>query len=233
MKRLTTLIFCAALSFGVWAQTKVPLSTLNPAGSAAGQAILSTGPTTAPQWGAVANTSQPLSQFAATTSAQLAGVLTNETGTGVAVFGTSPTLTKPNIVGTVANDNAAAGSVGEYLTAAGSAVSISNTTATNCTSRALTAGDYDVWGSITFTPGATTTVTIVQAGLNTTSATIPSAGNLWTLQGSLTTGATQSAAVPYQRVKLTSSGTVYLVGFAAFGVSTMTMTCNIHVRRAW
>ena len=37
----------------------------------------------------------PLSQFAATTSAQLAGVLTDETGTGSSVFATSPTLTSP------------------------------------------------------------------------------------------------------------------------------------------
>jgi hypothetical protein len=34
----------------------------------------------------------PLSQFAATTSAQLAGVITNETGSGLLVFGTNPTL---------------------------------------------------------------------------------------------------------------------------------------------
>lgn len=38
-------------------------------------------------------TTSPLSQFASTTSAQLAGVLSDETGTGVAVFGTGPTLT--------------------------------------------------------------------------------------------------------------------------------------------
>lgn len=40
-------------------------------------------------------TSNPLSQFASTTSAQLAGVLSNETGTGVAVFNTSPTFVTP------------------------------------------------------------------------------------------------------------------------------------------
>ncbi|MGD0013824.1 MAG: hypothetical protein ABSD56_05300, partial [Bryobacteraceae bacterium] len=34
-----------------------------------------------------------LSVFAATTSAQLAGVLSDETGTGVAVFATSPAFT--------------------------------------------------------------------------------------------------------------------------------------------
>lgn len=40
-------------------------------------------------------TASPLSQFASTTSAQLAGVLSNETGTGVAVFNTSPALVTP------------------------------------------------------------------------------------------------------------------------------------------
>lgn len=40
-------------------------------------------------------TSDPLSQFAATTSAQFRGVLTDETGTGSAVFATSPTLVTP------------------------------------------------------------------------------------------------------------------------------------------
>ena len=44
----------------------------------------------------------PLSQFAATTSAQLAGVLSDETGSGAAVFGTSPALTTPT--GIVASD---------------------------------------------------------------------------------------------------------------------------------
>lgn len=37
----------------------------------------------------------PLSQFAATTSAQLAGVISDETGTGALVFATSPTLVTP------------------------------------------------------------------------------------------------------------------------------------------
>jgi hypothetical protein len=42
-----------------------------------------------------AMTSDPLSQFAATTSAQLAGVISDETGSGALVFGTSPTLVTP------------------------------------------------------------------------------------------------------------------------------------------
>lgn len=40
-------------------------------------------------------TSDPLSQFASTTSLQLKGVLSDETGSGAAVFATSPTLVAP------------------------------------------------------------------------------------------------------------------------------------------
>ncbi len=39
----------------------------------------------------------PLSQFAATTSAQLAGVISDETGTGKLVFATSPTFVTPDL----------------------------------------------------------------------------------------------------------------------------------------
>jgi len=39
----------------------------------------------------------PLSQFASTTSAQLAGTISDETGTGSLVFGTSPALTTPDL----------------------------------------------------------------------------------------------------------------------------------------
>ena len=45
--------------------------------------------------GGDALTANPLSQFASTTSAQLAGVISNETGSGALVFGTSPTLVTP------------------------------------------------------------------------------------------------------------------------------------------
>lgn len=43
--------------------------------------------------GTVALTANKLSAFAATTSAELAGVISDETGTGALVFGTSPTFT--------------------------------------------------------------------------------------------------------------------------------------------
>lgn len=42
-------------------------------------------------------TTNPLSQFAATTSAQLAGVISDESGTGALVFANSPSFTTPNL----------------------------------------------------------------------------------------------------------------------------------------
>lgn len=56
--------------------------------------------------GGDALTSNPLSQFAATTSAQLRGVLSDETGTGAAVFADSPALTgSPTAPTQSASDN--------------------------------------------------------------------------------------------------------------------------------
>lgn len=85
------------------------------AGSVEGTAVLSTGEAGGSKflredgdgtcsWQAIpgggdALTSSPLSQFAATTSAQLAGVMSDETGSGALVFATSPTLVTP-ILGT-------------------------------------------------------------------------------------------------------------------------------------
>lgn len=56
--------------------------------------------------GGDALTSNPLSQFAATTSSQLAGVISDETGTGLLVFGTSPTITTPTLSGVVSRNGA-------------------------------------------------------------------------------------------------------------------------------
>lgn len=52
--------------------------------------------------GTVAYTANNLSVFASTTSLQLAGVISNETGSGLLVFGTSPALTTPSV--TTIND---------------------------------------------------------------------------------------------------------------------------------
>lgn len=57
-----------------------------------------------PAGGGDALTTNPLSQFAATTSLQLKGVMSDETGSGALVFATSPTLVTP-ILGTPTSGN--------------------------------------------------------------------------------------------------------------------------------
>jgi hypothetical protein len=77
------------------------------ANGTAGQVLQSNGTTTAPSWATLAGggnalTSNPLSQFASTTSAQLLGVISDETGTGSLVFANGPALIAP-ILGTPAS----------------------------------------------------------------------------------------------------------------------------------
>jgi len=88
-----------------------PVDLAAVATSGEGTAILSTGETGGSKflredgdgscsWQAIAGggdalTGSPLSQFAATTSSQLAGVISDETGTGALVFANSPTLVTP------------------------------------------------------------------------------------------------------------------------------------------
>jgi len=91
-----------------------------------------------PSSGGNALTSNPLSQFAATTSAQLAGVISDETGSGELVFATGPTLVAPalgtpssgvmtNVIGTASG--LTAGNVTTNANLTGVVTSTGNTTA--------------------------------------------------------------------------------------------------------
>ena len=135
------------------------------------------------------------------------------------------------IVGTTTNNNANAGSVGEYVTATGTAVSLTNNTPANCTSISLTAGDWDVYGSALFNPAGTTTTNAILVGISTTSATTPAAPLYSILGLAAPAGVGNSLVAPSQRISLASTTTVYLVTNAIFAVSTMTVTGQIWARR--
>lgn len=90
-----------------------------------------------------AKTSDPLSQFAATTSAQLAGVISNETGSGLLVFGTSPTLITPAL-------GTPSALVGTNISGTASSFTASNvTTNANLTGHVTSVGNAAVLGSFT------------------------------------------------------------------------------------
>jgi len=140
----------------------------------------------------------------------------------------SPTTN--GIVGTTTNDSASAGYVGEFVTSNASGVSITTTaTAQNITSISLTAGDWDVWGGLQINPNGGS-MTIILGCISITSATLSSSYNNILLQGTslLTTG----LAVPYQRISLSGTTTVYLVAQASFTVANPIAAAIINARRA-
>lgn len=138
------------------------------------------------------------------------------------------------ILGTTAADNAPAGTYGEYLEskiASGSAVSLTTATAANITSISLTAGDWDVEGSINFSQGAATATATV-GGINTTSATLPTDGsevNSGVIGTTITV--VDGVTLPRRRVNVSATTTVYLVGRATFSAGTVTGYGVINARR--
>ena len=78
------------------------------AADVAGSATLTIGATT----GTIAVTANKLSDFSATTSAELAGVISDETGSGKLVFGTAPTLASTVTIGTAGGTTGAINLVG-------------------------------------------------------------------------------------------------------------------------
>src|SRR6476469_5044047 len=113
--RLAFLFVLLALAPAVCAQISGPATNIrfgptDPSTCQAGQGMVFINTTsgvlkqcnTTDTWTAVAGAgsgdalvANPLSQFAATTSLQLLGVISDETGTGKAVFATTPTLITP------------------------------------------------------------------------------------------------------------------------------------------
>lgn len=187
----------------------------------------------------LATTSNKLSAFAATTSAELAGVLSDETGSGPAVFATAPSLTRPVITGVVDGSSAAAGILGEFQQsniANASAINLTTGTTVNVTSLDLTAGDWDVWIQTLFQCGATTNVTFLDAQLTTTSATLGTIDGLTTSQVTYGTGYVLGAgihSIPSVRCRFSLAGTttVYFVAQATFSVSTCKVYGAIQARR--
>ena len=117
------------------------------------------------QAGTMAVTSGNLAQFAATTSAQLAGVISDETGTGALVFANTPTLVTPALgVATATSVNKVAfttPATGSTLTIAdGKTLTVNNTltfTGTDASSVAFGAGGTVVYSSGNLSQFAATT----------------------------------------------------------------------------
>lgn len=147
---------------------------------------------------------------------QLNSGLSGSTGTGLFVGSSSPSITTANLIGTSTNNNAAAGSLGEFVTANSGAAANFTTTGTyqNMTSIALTAGDWDVWYTTYMYQNSTASATFFSGGLSTTSITPPSTGALGSFFKGFLVANDISTMSGSMRVSLSGSGNAYLVGAA-------------------
>jgi len=161
------------------------------------------------------------------------GATTPSTGkfTTLSSTGTFTPSSTNGIVGTTTNDNANAGSVGEFLQASTTGTSLTNNTNANATSVSLTAGDWDVWGVVNFVPAGTTTVNNLVASISTTSATVGAVGTFTSMATTFTTGTVQRFSALPVRLSLPTTTPVFLVAQAGFGVSTMTADGYLYARR--
>jgi hypothetical protein len=137
------------------------------------------------------------------------------------------------IVGTNTNNNAQAGSVGEFVTANANGVALTSGSPINITSISLTAGDWDVSGVGGVVPAGTTTVSSVATGVNTTTGTLPGGltGQQATIGPNGGAGLTLVTPLPVVRFSLAVTTTVFLVMQAAFALSTCTGNGVLRARR--
>jgi hypothetical protein len=159
-------------------------------------------------------------------------------GAGVASFNTrvgAVALTRGDVVavgGTTTNDSAAAGQIGEYLTAAlasGSPVTLTTGTFTTITSLALTAGDWDVDGGGVINCAATMTAGYVALSINPAAA--GSFAPLGLIQISNTSMTSFVGPTGTVRVSLAAPATVYLIGFSTFTTAPCTAYGSLRARR--
>ncbi len=176
--------------------------------------------------------------LATPSSANLAAAVTNETGTGVLVFNNAPTLNQPILNGVTDASSASAGTVGQVISSSvdvGSAVSLTTGTPANVTSISLTAGDWDVYGSVGFSVNVLTTIGGLSAAIGTTSATLPLAssisGCVTTIGTTLTTGESQIVTPGSCQINVSGTTTVYLVAQMTFAVNTAAAYGIIWARR--
>lgn len=147
-------------------------------------------------------------------------------------------LSGPDYAGTVTNDPTPAGKIGERLygqLAKASATALVTATPKTITSVALTAGDWDVSGSVTFIPVNTTTVSdlIVSISLvDNTDGAPDSVGGYANVGVPYTsTGLDNTVSIIPTRISVAATTTVYLVANASFAVSTATAYGTIRARR--
>lgn len=130
--------------------------------------------------------------------------------------------------GVIDGSSAAAGDVGEFLTATAAGVALVTATLKDITSVAVTAGDYEASGVVGFVPNVATPSTNMLVALGSVSATVTEFSQLTI---AFPAGAGQRLVTPTVRFNMAAGGTLYLIARATFTISTMAAGGTISVRR--
>jgi len=113
-----------------------------------------------------------------------------------------------------------------------SGVFLTNNVATDLTTISLTSGDWDVWGSVTFTMGSGSPgAQFVEGWANTVSASRPTLGSAVVILPSSASFTLTSCAIPTQRLFLPATTTVFLSALCLITTGTCKATGYINARR--
>ena len=157
--------------------------------------------------------------------------------TAARLLNTAGVLDVVSVLGVNTNSNAAAGTVGEFISAtvpSGSAVALGSGVPSNVTTISLTAGDWDVWANVVFDAAPTTTITVESGGISLTSVTLPTppaTGAYFSLSAAFATGGDNAFPVGTTRLSVASTTLVFLVVNATFAVSTLSAYGFLGARR--
>jgi hypothetical protein len=162
----------------------------------------------------------------ATTAVNLSGGTVS--ATTIAASGLISPANTIGVKGTTLSTTTQAGSIGETMTATGTAVNLAvSGTVYQIATISPTAGHWDIFSECYFTPAATTTTTLTEAGVNTTTAVLPAVPLYTVMPIALAANTPIGYALPTQRVLLSATTPYYVNASAAFATSTITATCTI------
>lgn len=165
------------------------------------------------------------------------GTVLTSNGTGANPSWQAPVTFPPGqYPGTATNDNANAGNIGEYVELGNSHSLNTGGAYQNMDSMSLTAGDWQVTGTVRISLG-TSGATQINCGLNTTSATAPTnlfdrASMQFTTSPYNTAGDVITIPLPPMRYSLASTTTVYLVCNQTGGAAASSVYYKVAARRA-
>lgn len=179
--------------------------------------------------------------YLALTGGTMTGTFTAVDGSTWAAAGIAMALGKTitpasvaGIAGTTTNDNAAAGSIGEFIetvVTAAAPVALVTGVQKDMGSVALTAGDWDISASLGTVPAGTTTTSAIVGGLSLVANTLPAAEFLQTNGTPSVAGNNAAVALPRRRFSLPAPATIHAVTVVNFAVSTLSIAGFINARR--